>query len=110
MGRAIDMEKDIDYLKMKVNKLENTIRGMCSKLDELDDAIFDYDEDKTSMERAADAEEIVEEMVEEVVEEKKEKKDGKKANNKTSSSSSKRSAKQNGDNKKQNGGDGDSSK
>ena len=101
MGRAIDMEKDIDYLKMKVNKLENTIRGMCSKLDELDDAIFDYEEDKTSMERAADAEEIVEEMVE---------KDGKKANNKTSSSSSKRSTKQNGDNKKQNGGDGDSSK
>ena len=102
MGRAIDMEKDIDYLKMKVNKLENTIRGMCSKLDELDEAIFDYEEDKTSMERAADAEKVVEE--------KKEKKDGKKANNKTSSSSSKRSTKQNGNNKKQNDGDGDSSK
>ena len=97
MGRAIDMEKDIDYLKMKVNKLENTIRGMCSKLDELDNAIFDYEED-------------VEEVVEEVVKEKKEKKDGKKANNKTSSSSSKRSTKQNGNNKKQNDGDGNSSK
>ena len=97
MGRAIDTQKDIDYLKMKMQKLENTIKGMCLKLDELDETIFDYEED-------------VEEVVEEVVEEKKEKKDGKKANNKTSSSSSKRIAKQNGDNKKQNGGDGDSSK
>ena len=101
MGRAIDMEKDIDYLKMKIQKLDNTIRGMCSKLDELDEAVFDYEEE---------TEEAVEEVVEEVVEEKKEKKDVKKANNKTSSSSSKRSTKQNGDNKKQNGGDGDSSK
>ena len=41
MGRAIDTQKDIDYLKMKMQKLENTIRGMCSKLDELDEAIFD---------------------------------------------------------------------
>ena len=28
MGRAIDMEKDIDELKMKVEKLENIVRGM----------------------------------------------------------------------------------
>jgi len=28
MGRAIDMEKDIDMLKMKVEKLENIVRGM----------------------------------------------------------------------------------
>ena len=34
MGRAIDMEKDIDVLKAKVEKLENTVRGMTHKLDE----------------------------------------------------------------------------
>ena len=28
MGRAIDMEKDIDMLKTKVEKLENIVRGM----------------------------------------------------------------------------------
>ena len=61
MGRAIEMENNIDALKIKVERLENTMRGMCAKLDELDEAIFDYEEDKTSMERAADAEEIVEE-------------------------------------------------
>ena len=37
MGRAIDMEKDINKLNGKFDKLENTIRGMLSKLDELDD-------------------------------------------------------------------------
>ena len=37
MGRAIDMEKDIDVLKKQVEKLENTVRGMVSKLDEIDD-------------------------------------------------------------------------
>jgi len=37
MGRAIDMEKDIDALKIKVEKLDNTVRGMVSKLDETDE-------------------------------------------------------------------------
>jgi len=37
MGRAIDMEKDIDGLKIKVERLENQVRGMVSKLDELDE-------------------------------------------------------------------------
>ena len=37
MGRAIDMEKDIDVLKLKVEKLENTVRGMVSKMDSLDE-------------------------------------------------------------------------
>ena len=37
MGRAIDMEKDIDVLKLKFEKLENTVRGMVSKLDELNE-------------------------------------------------------------------------
>ena len=34
MGRAIDMEKDIDVLKAKVEKLENIVRGMSHQLDE----------------------------------------------------------------------------
>ena len=37
MCRAIDMEKDIDALKLKVEKLDNTVRGMVSKLDELNE-------------------------------------------------------------------------
>jgi len=37
MGRAIDMENSIDELKIKVEKLENTIRGMVSKLDSLNE-------------------------------------------------------------------------
>ena len=34
MGRAIDMEKDIDTLKIKVEELENIVRGMSHQLDE----------------------------------------------------------------------------
>ena len=37
MGRAIDMENDIQALSVKVEKLENTVRGMVSKLDEIDE-------------------------------------------------------------------------
>ena len=37
MGRAIDMENDIGALKLKLEKLENTVRGMVSKLDQLDE-------------------------------------------------------------------------
>ena len=33
MGRAIDMEKDIDDLKMQVDKLENIVRGMSHNMD-----------------------------------------------------------------------------
>ena len=37
MGRAIDMENDIQVLKLQIEKLENTVRGMVSKLDSLDE-------------------------------------------------------------------------
>tara|TARA_R100000008_G_C3421805_1_gene85261 strand:- start:57 stop:341 length:285 start_codon:yes stop_codon:yes gene_type:complete len=37
MGRAIDMEKDIDMLKMEVKRLENIIRGMSNSIDEMED-------------------------------------------------------------------------
>ena len=34
MGRAIDMEKDIDMLKRQVEKLENIVRGMTHTMSE----------------------------------------------------------------------------
>ena len=37
MGRAIDMENDISALRVRIEKLDNTIRGMVSKLDSLDE-------------------------------------------------------------------------
>ena len=37
MGRAIDMENDIQALKIKVETLENQLRGMVSKIDELEE-------------------------------------------------------------------------
>jgi len=35
MGRAIEMERDIDAMKMQLEKLENIVRGMTSTLDSL---------------------------------------------------------------------------
>ena len=35
MGRAIDMEKDIDMLKREVERLENILRGICATIDEM---------------------------------------------------------------------------
>ena len=37
MGRAIDMEKDINVLKKEVERLENILRGVCVTIDEMDD-------------------------------------------------------------------------
>ena len=37
MGRAIDMGNDIDALKIKVERLENQVRGMVSKIDDLEE-------------------------------------------------------------------------
>ncbi len=46
MGRAIDMEKDIDMLKIEVQKLNNIIRGMVGELSEINDVIFEEEETK----------------------------------------------------------------
>ena len=35
MGRAIDMENDIQKLKVKVDKLENIVRGMTHSMGEM---------------------------------------------------------------------------
>ena len=79
MGRAIDMEKDIDMLKAEVERLNNIIRGMSSELTEVTEALFEE-------------EEVVEET-------KKEKKENgkKKANTKGNGKSDKSSDKSSGD-------------
>ena len=51
MGRAIDMEKDIDKLKMEVEKLNNIVRGMASELTEITDALFEEEETETKEEK-----------------------------------------------------------
>ena len=77
MGRAIDMEKEIYALKTQVKKLEDTVRGMVSKLDDLEE---DMDEiyEKSSKTKHID---LVEDVGTET-EEKSVKKETKKANNK----------------------------
>ena len=79
MGRAIDMEKDIDKLKAEVERINNIIRGMSSELTEVTEALFEE-------------EEVVEET-------KKEKKENgkKKANTKGNGKSNKSSDTTNGD-------------
>ena len=64
MGRAIDMEKDIDTLKLRVEKLENQVRGMVSRIDELDE---DMDEiyEKSSKTKHIDLTEVKNETKEE---------------------------------------------
>jgi hypothetical protein len=37
MGRAIDMEKDIDAMKLQLERLENIVRGMSHSMDELNE-------------------------------------------------------------------------
>ena len=47
MGRAIDMEKDIYEIKIKLKKLENIVRGMTHTMEDLEetlDVIIDEDE------------------------------------------------------------------
>ena len=39
MGRAIDMESDIARMKLQIERLQNQVRGMVSRLDEVDEII-----------------------------------------------------------------------
>ena len=39
MGRAIDMEKDIDMLKIEIERINNVLRGVCVTIDEIEDKI-----------------------------------------------------------------------
>ena len=44
MGRAIDMQKDIEMLKTKLERLDNIVRGMASELSEVTNAVFEEEE------------------------------------------------------------------
>ncbi len=46
MGRAIDMEKDIDTIKQRLTKIDRVLNGICSTLDELEDAVFETEDEK----------------------------------------------------------------
>ena len=92
MGRAIDMEKQIDSLTMKVERLENITRGMASDLN-------------TLMSKSSSVKNI------DIHEDTKEKKNvKKKADNKASSNSTKSSNGKSSASAKSSSGDGDSSK
>ena len=39
MGRAIDMEKDIDAINVRLTKLENMITGMALAIDDIEDTV-----------------------------------------------------------------------
>ena len=49
MGRAIDMEKDIDSLKLRVDKLEKIVRGMTHRMDEVSENMEEISEDMGDM-------------------------------------------------------------
>ena len=40
MGRAINMQKDIDAIKIELERLNNIVRGMASELSEVSDLVF----------------------------------------------------------------------
>ena len=94
MGRAIDMEKDIDMLKIRLETLEGIVRGIAYSIDEMSE--------KSTKTTHID-------LVDDVkVEEDSD--NGKKADNKTSSKSSGRTKKSNGSSKSKNNKHGNSDK
>ena len=46
MGRAIDMEKDIDVIKSRLNRIDRVLGGVCSTLSELEDAVFETENEE----------------------------------------------------------------
>ena len=41
MGREINMQKDIDAIKIELERLNNIVRGMASELSEVSDIVFE---------------------------------------------------------------------
>ena len=91
MGRAIDMEKDIDSLKAKLSRLENTLRGMVSKIDDLEEDMDEIYEGSSKTKHV----DLVEEVGAET-EKEDGKKETKKADNKGNGKSNKSSNKSGG--------------
>tara|TARA_R100000988_G_C3988252_1_gene161120 strand:+ start:227 stop:472 length:246 start_codon:yes stop_codon:yes gene_type:complete len=46
MGRAIDMEKDIYTIKQRLSKIDRVLNGVCSTLDELEQAVFETEDER----------------------------------------------------------------
>ena len=46
MGRAINMEKDIDAIKSRLDRIDRVLNGMCSTLDELEEAVFETENEE----------------------------------------------------------------
>ena len=55
MGRAIDMENDIIKMKVQIEKLQNQLRGMVSRIDEIDDIIDGVEEEVMEEELSEEA-------------------------------------------------------
>tara|TARA_R110000765_G_scaffold275863_1_gene374140 strand:+ start:405 stop:704 length:300 start_codon:yes stop_codon:yes gene_type:complete len=87
MGRAIDMEKDISSLKLQVEKLENTVRGMVSKLDDLGEDMDDIYEESSKTKHI----DLVEDVGAEIEDNKGEVDEKEKADNERDAKSSKQS-------------------
>ena len=87
MGRAIDMEKDIHSLKLQVEKLENTVRGMVSKLDDLGEDMDDIYEESSKTKHI----DLVEDVGAEIEDNKGEVNEKEKADNEGDAKSSKQS-------------------
>ena len=89
MGRAIDHENSINELMGRVQKLENTVRGMVSKIDEISE--------KSTKTKHVD---LVEEVGTEIEDNEKEKDGKKKTNNEGDDRSSVKSNKRRSKSKK----------
>ena len=97
MGRAIDMENDIQVLKAELDKLKNTVRGMVSKIDDLEEDMDEIYEGSSKTKHV--------DLVEEVgakTEKKNDKKEDKKADNKGNGEGDKPSNKSGGKSKSKN--------
>jgi len=87
MGRAIDMEKDIQSLKLKFEQLDSSVRGMMHELEGMSDELYEMSEKSTKTKKV--------DLVDDVKEVKKDVK--KKANRKRNGKSNKSSDKADGD-------------
>ena len=90
MGRAIDMENDIYALKSRIEKLENTVRGMVSRLDELNEKSSKTKRVNLAEDVGADTEDLGSTITGVYKDEKKETND--KGSSKSSGKSNKRSS------------------
>ena len=89
MGRAIDMENDIFKLKKQVGKLENTVRGMVSKLDGLNEKSSKTKHVNLVEEVGTDIEDNKEKNEKEETNDERDGKSSKQSNNKSRKSSKK---------------------